>query len=50
MRWLYRTVIRKNPLQFRFEFALWTRWMIQILLRERFGLTLSLSSVGRLLR
>jgi len=50
MRWLYRTVVGKNPLQFRFEFALWTRGMIQILLRERFGLKLSLSSVGRLLK
>jgi transposase len=50
MRWLYRTVVGKNPLQFRFEFALWTRWMIQILLREQFGLKLSLSSVGRVLK
>jgi transposase len=29
MRGLYCTVAGKNPLQFRFEFALWTRWMIQ---------------------
>lgn len=50
MQWLYRTVTGKNPLQFRFELALWTRWMIRILLRERFGLELSLSSVGRLLK
>jgi transposase len=50
LRWLYGTVVGKNPLQFRFEFALWTRWMIQILLRKQFGLKLSLSSVGRLLK
>ena len=50
LRWLYRTVVGKNPLQFQFEFALWTRWMIRILLRQRFGLKLSLSSVGRLLK
>jgi transposase len=49
LKWLYGTVVGKSPLQFRFEFALWTRPMIQVLLRERFGLKLSLSSVGRLL-
>jgi transposase len=49
MQWLYATVVGKSPLQFRFEFALWTRGMLQILLRERFGLRLSVSSVGRLL-
>lgn len=49
MKWVYDTVVGKSPLQFRFEFALWTRQMIQVLLRERFGLKLSLSSVGRLL-
>lgn len=50
MRWIYRTVTGKSPLQYRFEFALWTRDMIRILLREEFGLQLSLASVGRLLK
>jgi transposase len=50
MRWLYQTVTGKNPLQFRFEFALWTREMIRMLLREEFSLELSVNSVGRLLR
>jgi transposase len=50
MRWLYRTVTGKSPLQFRFEFALWTRGMIRILLREQFNLKLSVTSVGRLLK
>jgi len=50
MRWLYRTVTGKSPLQYRFEFALWTREMIRILLREEFQLKLSLASVGRLLK
>jgi len=49
MQWLYSTVVGKSPLQFRFEFALWTRTMLQILVREQFGLKLSVSSVGRLL-
>jgi transposase len=50
IKWLYETVTGKNPLQFRFEFALWTREMIRILLREEFSLQLSVTSVGRLLR
>jgi transposase len=50
MRWLYRTITGKSPLQFRFEFALWTREMIRVMLREQFQLKLSLASVGRLLR
>jgi transposase len=50
MKWLYQTVTGKNPLQFRFEFALWTREMIRMLLREEFSLKLSVNSVGRLLR
>ena len=50
MRWLYRTITGKSPLQFRFEFALWTREIIRVLLREQFQWKLSLSSVGRLLK
>lgn len=50
LRWLYNTVAAKNPLQFRFEFALWTREMLRILLREKYQLNLSVTSVGRLLR
>jgi len=50
MRWVYRTVTGKSPLQYRFEFALWTREMIRILLREQFDLQLSVTSVGRLLQ
>ena len=50
VKWVYQTVVGKSPLQFRFEFALWTREMIRLLLREQFQLKLSLASVGRLLK
>src|ERR1019366_5409691 len=50
MRWVYKTVTAKSPLQYRFEFALWTREMIRILLQDQFHLRLSLVSVGRLLK
>lgn len=50
MEWLWKTITQSNPLQHRFEFALWTRQMVQILLWEEFHLKLSLASVTRLLR
>jgi transposase len=49
MKWIYRTVTLKNPMQYKFEFALWTRGMIRTLIHERYGIKLSLPSVGRLL-
>lgn len=50
LRWIHKTIAEKDPRQFRFEFALWTRGMIRELIRERFGVRLSEVSVGRLLK
>jgi len=49
MKWIYDTVTLKSPLQFKFDFALWTRRMIRTLIKERLRVELSLPSVGRLL-
>lgn len=49
IKWIYDAVTRKSPLQFKFEFALWTRRMIRTVIKQRFGVELSLASVGRLL-
>ncbi|MBI5059915.1 IS630 family transposase, partial [candidate division KSB1 bacterium] len=50
MQKLYRIIAEKNPLQLSFEFALWTRSMVRKVIIDRFGVTLSESQVGRLLR
>ena len=48
--WIYKTVVDKDPLQMKFHFALWTRSMVAIVIKRKYGIKLSESSVGRLLR
>ncbi len=50
MEKLARILRTKNPLQLKFEYALWTISMIRRLIRDQFGVALSDVSVGRLLR
>jgi transposase len=47
---LSRIVREKNPLQLKFEYALWTLAIIRELIRRIFGVSLSEVSVGRLMR
>lgn len=49
IKWIYDTVTKKNPLQMKLPFALWTRGQIRALLYRKYGIRLSLSSIGRLL-
>jgi len=49
MNWIFDTVTQKNPQQMKFEFALWTREMIQKLIKDKFEIKLSLKAVGRVL-
>jgi transposase len=50
LRWIYRTIVTRNPLQLRFPFALWTREMVKELIERKYGIRLSVVSVGRLLK
>jgi transposase len=50
MRWVYKTVSGSDPRQLNFPFALWTRAIIRRALYQQFGIRLSESSVGRLLK
>ena len=49
MRWLFNTITMKNPLQLKFEFALWTCDMVRQMIARKFGIQLSRTSVNRLL-
>ncbi|GAB3387674.1 hypothetical protein GCM10027514_29120 [Azotobacter armeniacus] len=50
MRWLAQAVRDHSPLQYRFEFGLWTLSLIAELIRRQFGKTLSLSAVSRIMK
>jgi transposase len=50
MRTLFTLIHGSNPLQFELEFALWTRKLVQQVIVQKFGVELSVMSVGRVLR
>ena len=49
IKWVYRMVVGSDPRQYKFPFALWTRSAIATLIYQRYGVRLSVNSVGRLL-
>ena len=50
LRTLYTLISGSDPRQYQFEFALWTRELVQQLIWTRFRVRLSVVSVGRVLR
>jgi transposase len=49
IKWLYDAITLGDPSQYQFEFCLWTLKIIKDMLKQRFGITVSKSSVCRLL-
>jgi transposase len=47
---LFTMIEGSNPAQFQLEFALWTRDLVRQLIAKKFGIDLSVGSVGRILR
>ncbi|MFP4573634.1 MAG: IS630 family transposase [Desulfobacterales bacterium] len=50
IKWVYDLVTEGDPRQLKLPFALWTRAMVAKAIKDKFGIKLSESSVGRLLR
>lgn len=50
MRWLAQAVKDNTPLQFKFDFGLWTLSLIRSLIHRQFDKVLSLSTVSRVMR
>jgi len=48
-RQVFRWINGKNPMQYGFDFGLWTRQIVRELIAQRFDVKLSLASVGALL-
>ncbi len=46
---VFRWVNGKNPMQYGFDFALWTRYVVRELILKKFNISLSVTSVGSLL-
>jgi transposase len=44
-----RWILGKDPRQYGFDFGLWTRRIVQVLIQEKMGVELGLTAVGRLL-
>lgn len=49
-RQLWSWIVGKDPRQFQFDFALWTRKIVGQLIRDRFGVEMTPQGVGKLLR
>ena len=48
-RQVFRWINGKNPRQYGFDFGLWTRQIVRELITQRFGVRLSLASIGAVL-
>ena len=48
-RQVFRWINGRNPLQYGLDFGLWTRQIVSILIKQKFGVRMGVTAVGRLL-
>lgn len=49
IKWIYEAVTLKDPTQFKFPYALWTRAIVAAVIHTHLKIKLSITSIGRLL-
>ena len=50
IKWLYDAITMKDPMQFQFDFCLWTLEIIRNIIRKTFNISISKASISRLMR
>lgn len=50
LRWIYKVVVGKNPLQLKLPFALWTRSQLIVAIQRKFGIKVGKTVVSRALK
>jgi len=47
MQWVYNAVTKGNPLNYQFDFCLWSLRTLRTMIKQELGIELSKNSVGR---
>lgn len=50
IKWIYDAITMKNPMQFQFDFCLWTLGIIRNIIKKTYSIDLSKASISRLMK